>query len=135
MKDFVGREVDLSVSDPWDWLTSYGPGPFRCSIVSGSEQWRLAVARLNVPLSIDGEPFSYVLLEQRWKDCPLNQAIADLVACNAFFFRSIAELNACSESAVPDHVVIGALKPPGWSAGRHGMLTWLKGKLKLRAAH
>lgn len=119
MNDFVGGEVDLTVSDPYDW--THGWGPFRCSIISERERWRLAVAKLNEPLSIDGEPFSYVLLEQRWKDVPLNQALdGEVVPCNAFFFKSLAELNASTDSTATDHGVIGALSPPGWSAANGG---------------
>jgi len=122
MTDFMGGEVDLTVSDPWDWVTNHGSGPFRCSIISEQDHWRKAVAKVIEPVSIDGEPFAYVLLERRSEDLLLNRAfLGDLVPCNAFFFRSIADLNVCTKPADSDNAVIGGLEPPGWSVAHGGV--------------
>ncbi len=34
MRNFVGRTAHVCVSDPWEFYTAHGPGPFRSTIVT-----------------------------------------------------------------------------------------------------
>jgi hypothetical protein len=74
LNELKGRQVTFQVSDPWDFGTEHGVGPFPASIEAASQQGLLL--QLAKPLVYKGLPFRFVVATPRHEDSPL-EAIAD----------------------------------------------------------
>ena len=55
--------VLISISDPWDWVTVNGGGPFAADVVAVEQDWLLA--RLRTPLAYAEKSNDFILVSTR----------------------------------------------------------------------
>lgn len=69
--DTAGRKVLFGVSDPWDFSTQYGSGPFQGEIrATRKEAW---LVKLSAPLRYQNTEFSYLVVTARHDDKSLSE--------------------------------------------------------------
>lgn len=79
-KEIEGMSVAIMVSDPWDFGTIHGNGPFYGKIlkvgkITPEEGWGFALAaliRLNAPLKTKGAEDEYLVASPRFKGYEIN---------------------------------------------------------------
>lgn len=65
-----GRRVEAVVSDPWEFVTEHGSGPFGATVVRvGPNSWKseseALLVRLDGPLAFQGVPCEYFVASPR----------------------------------------------------------------------
>ena len=77
---FIGRQVVFGVSEPWDFSTEHGVGPFPALVKAASQDALLL--ELPALISYKGVRFDYLVATPRHVDKDLSQA-TDMVAIPA----------------------------------------------------
>jgi len=70
MNHLIGRQAILEVSDPWEFGSEHGAGPFAASIDTASPQG--LILKLASPLTYKGLIFRSVVATARHDDKPLD---------------------------------------------------------------
>ncbi len=107
VRNIVGVKVELRVSDPWDFCTLYGSGPFTANIER--VQPPALLVRLDCPFNYRGEQHEYLIVQLRHSDN------------NVYSFREGREL-LVGTTAIPTARAVGE---------RPFDLSWWRGGLAL----
>jgi hypothetical protein len=71
--------IKIIVSDPWDFVTAEGSGPFRAQIIKTTkeESGRLrALIKLDTPIMFDKLTYEYLVAENRHLQHPLDEIVS-----------------------------------------------------------
>lgn len=88
MPSEFGNIIDLEISDPWEFGTVHGTGPFRALLVkfftsSTYECDKLGVAKLDVSVIFKGKTYEYILMQSRHTDVGIEELKrGNTILCN-----------------------------------------------------
>ena len=110
MSNIFGRKVHLVVSDPWDFVTANGSGPFEATVRElGGEPpgpCRTILFELAVPVPYEGSEYRILSASARYRGSSFEQlATGKSVACNVYGLKG-----NLSDAEGPSH-------PSKWRGG------------------
>lgn len=78
-----GIKINVTVSDPWEFVTEFGSGPFKFKILEVDKNFKKALIQFVPPLKSDSKRLTYFVVQVRHE----NESISNLVknksiACN-----------------------------------------------------
>jgi hypothetical protein len=81
---YGGKRVEVTVSEPWEVVTSVGDRPIPAEIVvlSASEREASALIRLARPIRDEGVDWEYFVLATRYQGDRLSDIVQRPVVCN-----------------------------------------------------
>ncbi len=103
MKSYDAMVLDIMLSDPWDFVTDHGSGPFRCYWVateysesdcpSGADcdHSRKGYARLAEPMLIDGLKCEYVQILRHFARGSVHDVFKGVMVPAGFIFAPTLE--------------------------------------------
>jgi hypothetical protein len=88
MYDLANAKVSLLISDPWDFVTDHGSGPFLGQILQvGPDYWlekfanrsgKTILIQLSTPLTIEGTRYEYLIASPRHETGDISQLLQGL---------------------------------------------------------
>jgi len=84
-KKLEGMSVAVMVSDPWEFGTAHGVGPFTAKVVkTGKDESGLlkALLRLDVPVVFEGVRYEFIVAESRAVSHPIEGLAHGSSACS-----------------------------------------------------
>ena len=79
----VDSKVEFYVSDPWEFGTEHGCGPFQATIFRASS--RCVLIRLDTPLTFDGTRYEYIVVAPRHDNVSLSDLeTGERISCNMY---------------------------------------------------
>jgi hypothetical protein len=85
--DFVGATLQLTLVDPWDFVTANGPGPFRARVIqvrlNKSNEVDGLVIEFDRPLSHSDQDCRHYIATARHDSAPLGELLrGGKISCN-----------------------------------------------------
>lgn len=82
------KQFELSVSDPWDFVTNYGAGPFRMLGIAISDDQRSMLVRLAPTLTIESDILEYFLVQMRYDKSQIELSMNSVMHCNVIHIET-----------------------------------------------
>ena len=110
----LNKTLEIWVSDPWEFGTEHGVGPFLVEPIGDYGDRGSMYARLHRPLTIDGNVCGFVRIAPRFEPRSLSEAFeGNLVGANFIFCKQPGEPGAPWGPFGPPFAAIGSVALPG----------------------